>query len=142
MRRPQLSICIPTYNRADYLKESLLVILEQIHGNYETEIEIVISNNASDDNTNEIVLEYKAMFSNIKINYILQNENIGFLNASQVCFYATGHFVWILSDDDCITPNAIKVIIDLIDSMENVNTFLVNHYIMPEKNQELITSQG
>ena len=48
---PYLSICIPTYNRSEVLKESLMQLLK-----YEgDDIEVVISDNCSPDNTEEVV---------------------------------------------------------------------------------------
>lgn len=48
--KPLLSICIPTYNRAEYLAKSLdtLVCLPEFNS---SEVEVVISDNASTDNT-------------------------------------------------------------------------------------------
>lgn len=49
--KPYLSICIPTYNRSEVLKESLMQLLK-----YEgDDIEVVISDNCSPDNTEEVV---------------------------------------------------------------------------------------
>jgi glycosyltransferase involved in cell wall biosynthesis len=55
--KPKLSICIPTYNRAQTLRETIDSILPQILGNFN--IEILISDNASTDDTPSIVCEYQ-----------------------------------------------------------------------------------
>lgn len=68
-----VSICIPTYNRATCLKrclESLIRQPEFLHG----DVEIVVSDNCSTDNTREVVQKYRAKYANIK--YYKNEKNI------------------------------------------------------------------
>ena len=51
---PLLSICIPTYNRSKSLRICLLSILSQTKG-YEEDVEVVVSDNCSDDDTMQVV---------------------------------------------------------------------------------------
>ncbi|MDR3150214.1 MAG: glycosyltransferase [Candidatus Peribacteria bacterium] len=51
----KLSICIPTYNREKFLPDALNSILKQINDNNKDKIEICISDNASEDNTKELI---------------------------------------------------------------------------------------
>ena len=55
----ELSICIPTYNRAEYLKEALDSIIKQINDTNRDKVEICISDNASEDNTKELIENYR-----------------------------------------------------------------------------------
>ena len=52
--KPLVSVCIPTYNKARYLRKSLDSIINQTYGN----LEIIISDNASPDNTEEIIKSF------------------------------------------------------------------------------------
>lgn len=64
MKKPLLSICIPTYNRADYLKKSIeSVICQEEFRN--KQVEIVISDNVSTDGTEKIGKEYAEKYDNI-----------------------------------------------------------------------------
>ena len=68
-----VSICIPTYNRSTYLRQSLeryIVEKEFIDG----KVEIVISDNASTDDTKMVVEEYVKKYKNIR--YYRNKENI------------------------------------------------------------------
>src|SRR3989338_7717414 len=77
MNKPLLSICIPTYNRAHYLKECLDSIVAQFNDSeVRDNVEVVVSDNASLDKTRELAEEYCRKFNNIK--YFRNNENIGF----------------------------------------------------------------
>ena len=52
--RPLLTICIPTYNRADFLKVMLEALLPQV-AKVDTDVEVWVLDNASEDNTEAIV---------------------------------------------------------------------------------------
>jgi glycosyltransferase involved in cell wall biosynthesis len=112
-----LSICIPTYNREKYLKECLESIVNQEWFN-ENDIEIVISDNASEDNTTELVKSYQEKYKNII--YFKNNENLWFdKNLDNTLNKASWKFCWTLSDDEIIINgwlNSIKnIIINNID---------------------------
>ena len=68
-KKPLVSILIPTFNRAMLLKRAVESVLKQDYPN----IEIIISDNASEDNTTDIVNS----FSSEKIKYIKREKNIG-----------------------------------------------------------------
>ena len=69
----KLSICIPTFNRARYLKNCLQSIIS-IKKPSLLDFQICISDNGSTDNTTEIVEQAKGTF---KIKYHRNNNNIG-----------------------------------------------------------------
>ena len=54
MTEPLVSICIPTYNRANIIKKAIDSALSQTYKN----IEVIVVDNASTDNTDEIVASY------------------------------------------------------------------------------------
>lgn len=104
---PILSICIPTFNRAS----SLLMCLDSIFKeNNSQSIEVIISDNASSDNTQEIMLAYQKEYPSII--YRKNNRNLGFdKNILLAIEDATGKFVMLLGDDDGILPGALEPII-------------------------------
>ncbi|MBQ3834188.1 MAG: glycosyltransferase family 2 protein, partial [Elusimicrobia bacterium] len=61
---PLLSICIPTYNRAEYLTQILNSIVE--NEGFGKDVEVVISDNCSTDNTEEVCKIFTEKYSNIK----------------------------------------------------------------------------
>ena len=64
MDKPLLSICIPTYNRSKYLKNSIESIICQQEF-LDGKVEIVISDNASEDDTPSAVKAYTDRYSNV-----------------------------------------------------------------------------
>ena len=108
-----LSICIPTYNRADRLKQLLDNIIPQIL-EYEEEVEVCISNNGSTDNTREIVKKFKEKHPGL-IKYNENEINLGFdRNVLKVVNMPKGEFVWTFADDDLIVKNGFKEVIGFI----------------------------
>lgn len=101
-----LSICIPTYNRAGYLKECLNSILIAVAG-YEREIEIVISDNASTDGTGDVIRAFQGTHPWIR--YHRNEKNIGAdRNIYAVATMGEGEYIWVIGDDDKIEPEAIE----------------------------------
>lgn len=112
-QQPLLSICIPTYNRAKYLEKTLPEIIRQVEEiNRKDQLEVLVSDNCSCDNTSDIVCELEQLYP---ITYIKNPINIGpdgnFIN----CFNkARGKYVWLLGDDDLILKDSIKEIMKII----------------------------
>lgn len=117
-KKPILSLCIPTYNRARFLDENMGRIVKQIKEfNLEDKVEFIVSDNCSPDNTHDVV--QKHIDSGAKIRYIRNEKNLGadgnFIN----CFKkAEGRYIWLLGDDDYIVDGILKVIIDTLGDNE------------------------
>src|SRR5438045_1154479 len=113
---PFLTIGIPTWCRADYLKNNLLSLTRQIASLPPDAVEIVVSDNASDDATPAICMELAQAFSFLR--YHRNQTNIGAnANFEQVITLAKGHYVWLLGDDDLIAEHSIeKVMHDIRQS--------------------------
>ena len=101
--QPFFSICIPTYNTADYIGEAIQSVLNQTFTDYE----IVISDNCSTDNTKELV----DLFKSDKIKYFQNHENIGlYPNMSLAVKRAKGKYIQVLCADDKLSPYCLEVI--------------------------------
>jgi len=104
MSQPALSICIPTYNRAGFLDKCLDSLCSSANG-YLDQLEVVISDNASPDNTNEIVDKYQ---ERLPIRYFRNSENIGCeRNIMAVARRASAEHIWVFGDDDLFDEPAI-----------------------------------
>lgn len=107
-----LSISIPTYNRADYLDLCLDNICRQLQG-HEKQVELIVSNNCSQDHTDEVVAKHIA--SGAPIRYVKNRENIGMDgNIFQAFRLAIGTYVWVFSDDDILLEGSLARILDLL----------------------------
>ena len=104
--QPLVTIGIPTYKRADsFLKIALESALNQTYQN----IEIVISDNCSPDHTESLVTGY----SDPRIRYFRQKENIGAANNFNFCLQqARGDYFILLQDDDLIDKDFVEVCLE------------------------------
>jgi abequosyltransferase len=107
-RRPLLTIAIPTYNRAVFLQELFELLLPQLED--VPDIELIVCNNASTDNTVEVVDAYLPAFDQ-RFRRIVNESNIGSDANFVKCFReARGKYFWLFGDDDIIRPGAIAFI--------------------------------
>lgn len=113
MSKPIVSICIPTYNRAMCLQECLSQTLAfQGAG-----IEVIVSDNASEDDTRKIV----SSFNDPRLKYFHNEENIGFvMNFFRALSHAEGEWVLFLSDEDYAVNLG-----ELLDTLSNIEDGVV-----------------
>lgn len=103
----RLSICIPTYNRGPFIGELLDSIIAQ--SGYGCEVEVVISDNASTDQTQEVINAYRDRIPSLV--YYQAAENMGAdRNFLKVVELATGDFCWLMGSDDILEPGSIAEI--------------------------------
>jgi len=107
-----LSIAIPTYNRAEYLRINLEQLEAETAGkNYP--LEILISDNCSPDDTQAVVADFIAR--GMRIRYIRNRENIGSDHNIAQCFNeAAGKYVVIFGDDDLFVDGALDRLLRLL----------------------------
>jgi glycosyltransferase involved in cell wall biosynthesis len=99
---PLVSIGLPVRNGAGTVDRAIRSVLEQDHAR----LEVVISDNASDDGTEAICRELAR--SDERVRYIRQPENIGLLpNFYAVLHQARGSYFKWMGDDDWLTPTFV-----------------------------------
>ncbi len=124
MNEKLISICIPTWNMADRLEATLNNIVPQAL-EFKNEVEICISNNASTDNTRDVVIKFKEKYHDLTIKYNENEKNLGFsINLFKVVGLANGKFVWTFGDDK-IAENGLKEVVEFIRKCEDKNTGLI-----------------
>lgn len=111
-----LTIAIPTYNRKDLLKRALDSIVPQLN----PKVEILVSDNASDDGTD------KMMTTNYPtIRYIKNEKNMGWdYNFLQCYREARGKYVILLGSDDRFAVGALAYIADFLEKNDCDLTFI------------------
>jgi glycosyltransferase involved in cell wall biosynthesis len=111
----RLTVGIPSYNRAGYLRVALDSVLAQVKDALCGKLEILISDNASTDATQEVIREYAGRYPGLVISH-RNPSNLGFSrNVDAVIRHARGDFVLLLGDDDGLENNALAVLWDILD---------------------------
>jgi glycosyltransferase involved in cell wall biosynthesis len=113
-----MTVFIPTYNRAKYLRQCLEALEQQ----YLTpsELDVVVSDNASDDETPEVVKE----FPSLKLRYSGNEENLGLCaNFNRVLDLCQTEFVVLLPDDVLLTPGFLQRALDALSRNEGATMY-------------------
>ncbi len=114
--KPLLTIAIPTYNRASCLDLCLSRIVKQTR-DFGSIVEILVSNNDSTDNTDEVVSKY--ITSGSLIYYLKNAENIGSDRNLLQCFLkANGKYVLVMGDDDILLDGALEKVMGILREAE------------------------
>jgi len=113
-RVPEISIGIPVYNGADFLGAAIESHLAQTFGDFE----LVISDNASTDGTEELCRGYAKEDSRVR--YIRQPVNIGAnANYNETAKIAQGRFFRWAADDDVLLPEYLERTYGLLSKDDN-----------------------
>ncbi len=124
----KVSVIIPTYNRARYLKECIDSVLNQGFMN----LEIIVCDNASTDNTTQIINS----FNDKRIFYYRNNTNLGATkNYNKVLSYVTGDFIQIFGDDDVMNIGCIQKKLEIFNSYPTVGLIHTDLNIINEKSE-------
>lgn len=115
--QPLLSICIPTYNRSAYLKDALQNIISDVA--FDERVEIVISDNASTDDTSQVCNAYVSKYDNIF--YYRNEHNVNDENFYLVLQRAKGRYIRLFNDTLRFKPNALSLMLSMIGVADDAN---------------------
>jgi len=103
MTQPLVSILTPFKNVSDYIEECLHSIINQSYSNWE----LIIVNDNSTDNSNQIVKEFSKKDARIKL---FQNTGNGIIEALRLAFLkSSGDFITRMDSDDIMTENKLEI---------------------------------
>lgn len=117
-----ISIVLATYNGEKYVQQQLESIANQTYKN----IELIIGDDNSTDNTIEILNNYSA---NYPVKIILNEENIGYVrNFEKLLSMCSGEYIAFCDQDDIWLPNKLEVLSDALNDYECVHSdaFLID----------------
>ncbi|ADR19064.1 glycosyltransferase family 2 protein [Calditerrivibrio nitroreducens] len=118
--KPKVSIGMPVYNGAEFIRSALDSLLAQTF----TDFELIISDNASTDETEAICREYAA--KDKRIRYIRQRENLGATaNFKYVLDEAVGEYFMWAAHDDTWNSRFLLVAVETLDRDSSIE------YVMP-----------
>ena len=134
-----LSIAIPTYNRAQLLDKQLAWLAQEIKG-FESECEIIVSDNCSTDNTQDVLKKWQAIFSNTTFKPNTNSKNLGVIRNVAYCMNAaTSKYVWTIGDDDPIKEETVEYILKNIKEDQNLAVLILNFSAINEATGEILS---
>ncbi len=120
-----LSICIPTNNRADFLKKNLHKLARIIDPKT---MEIVIGNDACTDNTGNVLKGFTKKYPKIRLVEKKFTKRIFFDRiVLEMVKASSGDFCWLLGDDDFPTSGSIKKIKSIINKYPKLSLIHLNY---------------
>ncbi len=124
-----VSIIIPTYNRANLVQRAIKSVLTQTYKN----IEIIVVDDGSEDNTEEIVRE----FNDERIKYIRNKENKGVAASRNIGLkFSKGKYITFLDSDDEFLPEKIEKQVEFLKQREELD-FVVCEGCRKNENNEI-----
>jgi len=113
VQRPIVSVIIPTYNYANFISEAIDSVLNQ--NIPQNEIEIIVIDDGSTDNTSEVISKYKD-----RIKYVYQ-ENSGKALAIKIGIdVANGKYIFNLDADDIFLPDKIQKVLSVFERGKDI----------------------
>ncbi|MFK2807139.1 glycosyltransferase [Bacteroides fragilis] len=114
-----LTIAIPTYNRPEKLKDQVSLLLKQVTD----QVEILILDNCSSYNIYQLFSKEERQ----RIHIVTHKVNVGMpTNYIRCLEYATTDWVWTLSDDDPVLPDAINSVLSVIKNNSDAISICMN----------------
>ena len=123
-----LSICIPTYNRAEYLNQTIQSIVDS--NGFGDQVEIIISDNCSTDNTEIICKQWINKYKNIKYYKQIKPTNIADQNFIDALTLGTGQYLKLNNDTVLFRKETVQYMLNVINdntNMKNPLFFYINY---------------
>lgn len=113
MKKPKVSVVIPTRNRARLLKRSINFVLAQTFKDFE----LIIVDNVSTDETKDIISSFK----DLRVSYKRNVKNLGIIgNWNKAIEYSRGKYLNIFHDDDVMYPTFLEESVRALDKNPSV----------------------
>lgn len=127
---PTLTICVPTHHgRARTIRDTLTSVAEQLRPEHAGRVTVVVSDNDSQDGTEDVIAEFAA--AGLPVSYRRNVPNVGYAsNLDRVVEQATGEWCWLLSSDDRLRDGAIDRALELLAAHPDVGGMTVNQLVM------------
>jgi glycosyltransferase involved in cell wall biosynthesis len=130
---PKVSVCIPTFNGAEYLCHTIESVLEQSYHDYE----IVLVDNCSTDNTVALVDKLQKKNTS-RIRFYQNDRNIGLVGNLNRCIeYARGAYIKFLCADDLLLPGCLEQMTAVLDTQPSVKLVAGGRAIIDEHGRNL-----
>lgn len=127
---PLISVIVPSYNHAQYLPERLMSIKNQSHSN----IEIILLDDASKDNSAKILREFQITERRVSCVDINQH-NSGSVNQQWLkgLRHAKGEFIWIAESDDVASPDFLTTLYQQFANVSELGLAYCDSMVVDEK---------
>jgi glycosyltransferase involved in cell wall biosynthesis len=132
--QPLVSICIPTYNAARYVEETIQSALNSTYAN----LEVIVSDDASTDNTLAVVEDLR----DDRVRLFQNKANLGApANWNRAMEKASGELVGLLNHDDLYGPFWLTLVAHVMERHPHIGWMATAFHIISERGQILSVDQ-
>jgi glycosyltransferase involved in cell wall biosynthesis len=135
----KVSIIIPTRNRSSFLERSVSFAFRQVYHN----IEVIVSNNNSSDDTEAILVNIKKDYPKLKV--INHKNSLSISNHwdEVIRNHSTGHYILVIPDDDILRyDHYISEVVSLFSTYRSIGLVFSNYVIVDQKFNTLSTIEA
>lgn len=129
---PFVSVIIPNYNHAQFLKERIDSVLNQSYQNFE----VIFLDDCSTDNSKEIIESYKNDKRIIAREFNIVNSGNTFIQWEKGLSVAKGELVWIAESDDVAEPDFLKKMISMFEKDHSIGMGFCSSLIIDEQGKK------
>jgi len=128
MMNPKVSVVVPNFNHAKYLKQRINSIMNQTYQDFE----LILLDDCSTDHSQDIIMGYK---NDIHVSHIVLNENNSgnpFLQWMKGIELSLGEYVWIAESDDVADEDFLMTLIPLMERHSSSVVAFSHSYLIDE----------
>ncbi len=133
--RPTVSVIIPNYNHADYLRKRVETVMAQTYTNFE----VLLLDDASTDGSLHVIEALLKEYPTIQFYANKKNTGSPFAQWNKGVELAKGKYLWIAESDDYCAPTLLQTLVETIEQEENIALAYAQSYLVNEQN-EIINS--
>lgn len=141
MKKKELSIIIPTYNRCPYNSNQCIMnplvwcLMSIVNSNMDYVHEIIVINDNSSDYTNDIIKLIKQNLPYINLKYVILKEKYNAAVVRNIGLkYTNSRYVFFMDDDCILSKNALNLAMQLYKSLEDTNIGALHFPVFLRKN--------
>ena len=123
----KLSIVLPTFNRKDYLAQTLDAFSEQMR-QYQNEVSFIVCNNASTDGTDSLLEAVHAKCPFYEYVNFTEHVSVGY-SLSRAIEQARDEYVLMWGDDDMPAPFMLSVLLSTLNENQNIGILHFNRLV-------------
>lgn len=133
--RPAVSVCVPAYNAAPFIGDTVASVLAQSYD----DLELVVVDDASTDGTAEVV----ASFADARVRLERNEVGLGVAgNWNRAMSFANGRYVKLLCHDDTLRPDCLASQVTLLEAHPDVVMVAGRRDVVDEDGTVLLSSRG
>jgi glycosyltransferase involved in cell wall biosynthesis len=129
----KVSVVIPNYNHERYLPQRIESVLQQTY----QDIEILLLDDCSPDNSRAVIEKYAAQDSRIRVIFNEQNSGSTFKQWNKAFNLARGQYIWIAESDDYAAPTLLEILVKHLDEDADIGLAYCNSNTVDENNEEI-----